>query len=131
MASKKELLEETKQVETAIVAQVQEIQEMVWQKVKIGLTMAFIGFGTYWLVKRYLDYPARYQDLMPQQSENAEKENSNIVNPNQEPDIIQMIKKEIAVFLLAIAKQKIQELLQKLYDTENMEEEEELSEENN
>ena len=124
MASKKELLEQTKVVEEAITEEMSNLQENVLQKVKLGLTMVFIGFGTYWIVKRYLDYPVRYQDLMPpQQPENTEKENSNIVSPNQEPDIIQMIKKEIAVFLLAIAKQKILELLQKLYYPESTEKE--------
>lgn len=124
MASKNELLEETKQIEEAIVAEVQQIRELAWQKLKIGLTVVFVGFGTYWLVKKYLGHPVQYQDLAPSSSLGKKEEtNQSVVGSQQEFDIVQMIKKEIAVFLLAIAKQKIQELLQNLYQSEYGEEE--------
>lgn len=115
MKSKKEILEETQEVEKAIVEEVKALQESVWQKIKIGLTITFVGFGTYWLLKKYLDYPLQYKDLMPPVSQKEDSTESRVVSIKEEPDIVQMIKKEIAVFLLAIAKQKIQELLQKLY----------------
>ena len=124
MKSKKEILEESKEVEEAIAEEIHKLQEDVWQKVKIGLTITFVGFGTYWLLKKYLDYPLQYKDLMPQVSQKEENVESKLISTKEEPDIIQMIKKEIAVFLLAIAKQKIQELLQKLYYKENEEDEE-------
>ncbi|MFN3315415.1 MAG: hypothetical protein ACK40K_01285 [Raineya sp.] len=125
MASKKQLLEETKQVEEAIAEEFDSLQENIWRKIKVGLTIVFVGFGTYWVLKKYLDYPITYQEFKPDIQENEPKEESKIVSSGQESDIIQMIKKEIAVFLLAIAKQKIYELLQKLYDTPNIEPNEE------
>lgn len=125
MASKKELLEQTKVVEEAIAEEMSNLQENILRKVKLGLTIAFIGFGTYWILKKYLDYPVQYQDLKPNTQENEPREESKIVSSGEELDIVQMIKKEIAVFLLAIAKQKIYELLQKFYDTQNIEQNEE------
>jgi len=123
MKSKKEILEETKETEEAIAEEIHNLKEDIWQKVKIGLTITFVGFGTYWLLKKYLDYPLQYQDLMPQVSQKEERAENNVVSTKEELDIIQMIKKEIAVFLLAIAKQKIQELLHKLYQNEEDDEE--------
>jgi len=123
MKSKKEILEETKETEEAIAEEIHNLKEDIWQKVKIGLTITFVGFGTYWLLKKYLDYPLQYQDLMPQVSQKEERAENNVVSTKEELDIIQMIKKEIAVFLLAIAKQKIQELLYKLYQNEEDDEE--------
>lgn len=124
MKSKKEILEETKDVEEAITEEIHNLQEDIWRKVKIGLTITFVGFGTYWLLKKYLDYPLQYKDLMPPVSQKEENVESKVMSTQEEPDIVQMIKKEIAMFLLAIAKQKIQELLQKLYYKENEEDEE-------
>lgn len=123
MKSRKEILEETKEVEEAIAEEIYNLQEDIWQKIKIGLTIALVGFGTYWLLKKYLDYPLQYKDLMPQASQQEESTENKIVSTHEELDIVQMIKKEIAMFLLAIAKQKIQELLQKLYYKENEEDE--------
>jgi len=130
MASNNALLEETKVIEEAIAEEVNSLQDNILQKIKVGLTMVFVGFGMYWILKKYLDYPIGYKDLNPLPSENDRHTESNLVSPQQEPDIIQMIKKEIAVFLLAIAKQKIQELLQKLYYNTSNEEDNETSEEN-
>jgi len=122
MKSKKEILEETQKTEEAIAEEIHNLKEDVWQKVKIGLTITFVGFGTYWLLKKYLNYPLQYKDLMPQVSQKEESAESKVASTKEELDIIQTIKKEIAVFLLAIAKQKIQELLQRLYHNENGEE---------
>ncbi|GAB4126027.1 MAG: hypothetical protein OHK0045_10820 [Raineya sp.] len=122
MASKKELLEQTKMVEEAIAEELTHLQENIWQKIKIGFTIAFVGVGTYWLLKKYFDYTPQYQDL--QENKIKQEENNNIPSSTQELDIVQMIKKEIAMFLLAIAKQKIQELLQRFYYMKNFEEDE-------
>lgn len=126
MTSKKEILEQTNMVEEAIAEELTQLKENIWQKMKIGFTIAFVGLGTYWLLKKYFDSPTQYQNLQPHLQDNKikQEENNNFPSSKQELDIVQMIKREIAVFLLAIAKQKIQELLQKFYYVQNLEEDE-------
>jgi hypothetical protein len=122
MSEKKEkLLEEVKQIEVAIAEEVDEIQEVFWRKVKIGATMALVGVGTYWVLNRFLNHPVKVQDLIetsPIEPQTEATPHHQVAYQEPTSDIIEMIKKEIAIFLLAIAKQKIHELLQKFYATQ-------------
>ncbi|MCS6795999.1 MAG: hypothetical protein NZ516_08550 [Raineya sp.] len=120
------LQKEAEQLETAIAEEIETIQEKLWFKIKIGFSIALVGIGTFWIVKKWLDYPLRWQDFFPQSPNNeAQKQISQetsenySLRSNQELDIVAMIKREIAMFLLAIAKQKIYELLEKLTNYEN------------
>ncbi|MCU0439653.1 MAG: hypothetical protein MUC49_17320 [Raineya sp.] len=124
---KKELLEEAKVLEASIVEEVENLQEDIWHKVKTGATLVAIGVGTYFIVKKIFDYPAKLEHFVDITEKKTQEQEADGKLAYKEPslDIVDMIKKEIAVFLLAIAKQKIYELLQKLYFTqeaENLEE---------
>ncbi|PKQ68962.1 hypothetical protein [Raineya orbicola] len=118
------LQQEADLLETAIAEEIENIQDKIWHKFKIGLSIAFVGIGTFWILKKWLDYPLRLQDFFPSQEENSadETEKREKYNPPQSQkdlDIVAMIKREIAMFLLAIAKQKIYELLAKIQNYEN------------
>lgn len=124
---KKELLEEAKVLEASIVEEVEHLQEDIWYKIKTGATLIAVGVGTYFLVKKLFNHPVRLEDLVDTTQKSKEEPDTDAKLAYKEPhlDVIDMIKKEMAVFLLAIAKQKIYELLQKLYFTqeaENLEE---------
>lgn len=124
---KKELLEESKVLEASIAEEVQHLQEDIWHKVKTGATLVAVGVGTYLIVKKLLNYPVKLEHFVDTTQKNTETQETDAKLAYKESnlDIVEMIKKEMAVFLLAIAKQKIYELLQKLYFTqeaENLEE---------
>jgi hypothetical protein len=124
---KKELLEEAKVLEASIVEEVEHLQNDIWHKIKTGATLVAVGVGTYWIVKKLFDYPVKLEHFIDTNHNNTEEQPTESKLAYKEPslDIVEMIKKEMAVFLLAIAKQKIYELLQKLYFTqeaENLEE---------
>ncbi|KOY87540.1 hypothetical protein AD998_16605 [bacterium 336/3] len=124
---KKELLEEAKVLEASIVEEVEHLQEDIWHKVKTGATLLAVGVGTYLIVKKLLNYPVKLEHFVDNTQKNTETQENDTKIAYKEPnlDIVEMIKKEMAVFLLGIAKQKIYELLQKLYFTqeaENLEE---------
>jgi len=130
---KKELLEEAKTLEATIVDEVGNLQDDIWQKVKTGATLVAVGIGTYFIVKKLLNYPVQLHHFVGEEKSQPQESqaNNDAKLAYKEPtlDIVEMIKKEMAVFLLAIAKQKIQELLQKFYFTQSVENSEEDDEE--
>lgn len=116
------LQQEADLLETAIAKEVENIQEKIWYKFKVGLSVALVAIGTFWVLKKWLDYPLRLQDFYPSVGTDTPKEStepSNAPQSQKDLDIIAMIKREIAIFLLAIAKQKIYELLEKIRNYEN------------
>ncbi len=116
------LQQEADLLESAIAEEIENIQEKIWHKLKLGLSVALIGIGTFWILKKWLDYPLRLQDFYPSAdatSSTETTETSNAPQSQKDLDIIAIIKREIAVFLLAIAKQKIYELLEKIRNYEN------------
>lgn len=120
------LEQEAQQIEEAIVEEIESIQENVWRRVKLGFSIALIAIGTFWIVRKWLNYPLRLQDFLPKShtSEGSSQHSSSTIVPScenstQEWELLSMIKREIALFLLSIAKQKIYELLAKLESYKN------------
>jgi len=118
---KKELLEEAKVLEASIVEEVGNLQEDIWFKIKTGATLLAVSVGTYLLVKKLFDYPVKLEHLVDTKNTQEQDNDTKVAYKEPNLDIVDMIKKEMAVFLLAIAKQKIYELLQKLYFTQEVE----------
>lgn len=110
-------------LENAIAEEIENIQEKIWYKFKLGLSVALVGIGTFWVLKKWLDYPLRLQDFYPSaddaNSTESPEASKNAPQSQKDLDIVAMIKREIAMFLLAIAKQKIYELLEKIRNYEN------------
>ncbi len=115
------LQQEADLLEDAIAEDIENIQEKIWYKFKLGLSVALVGIGTFWVLKKWLDYPLRLQDFYPSDTDTPTEstEPSNAPQSQKDLDIVAMIKREIAMFLLAIAKQKIYELLEKIRNYEN------------
>jgi len=107
-------LEEINQVEQAISIEIEDFKHSLWHKIKVGISIGLVALGTYWAFRRYLDEVV----IEPENNEQREpSENKHF--PQRDLAIVAMIKKEMAMFLLLLAKKQIQELLHKFADQEN------------
>ncbi|MDX1903228.1 MAG: hypothetical protein SFU27_03635 [Thermonemataceae bacterium] len=110
MKKKEEVLEEIKQVEQSIGTEIENFRDTIWHKIKIGISIGLVAVGTFWAFRRYLD---EVIEEKPTKTNDTPIEGTHLAH--KDLDIVSMIKREMAMFLLLLAKKQIQELLKKIY----------------
>jgi hypothetical protein len=118
---KTQLLEENKLTENAIQEKVENLRTDFLHKAKIGITIGLVSFGGYWIVRQLLGNPIHLKDLFSENDENHynKADGSEVksllpvsTDVSEEWDLVRMIKKEIAKFVVAVVRSKLQELIE-------------------
>ncbi len=107
-ARKKQLLQDSKSYEQGIQAEVSDLKDDFQKSLRIGLTVLGFALGAYWLMRSLQGK----QEALPEADTKADNKDVPVYQQKAEEDsIFAIIKREIALFLVAIAKQKILEMM--------------------
>lgn len=103
---KAQLLQDIKSYEQGIQAEVSDLKDDFQKSLRIGLTLLGFAVGAYWLLR---SLPSSGEQAPETKSES--KEVPVYEQKVEEDSIFAIIKREIALFLVALAKQKILEMM--------------------
>ena len=106
-ARKAQLLQDIKSYEQGIQAEVSDLKDDFQKSLRIGLTVLGFAAGAYWLMRSLQGQ----QEALPEADTKADSKEMPFYQKVEEDSIFAIIKREIALFLVAIAKQKILEMM--------------------
>ncbi len=106
-ARKAQLLQDIKSYEQGIQAEVSDLKDDFQKSLRIGLTVLGFALGAYWLMRSLQGR----QEALPDTDTKTDSKEVPFYQKVEEDSIFAIIKREIALFLVAIAKQKILEMM--------------------
>jgi len=107
-ARKAQLLQDSKSYEQGIQLEIAELKDDFQKSLRIGLTLLGFAAGAYWLLR---SLPSSSEQAPAADAKSESKDVPVYQQKAEEDSIFAIIKREIALFLVALAKQKILEMM--------------------